>query len=44
MAYVQAKAGYKVKADMPGAEGEALEALYAKGKEWLGQARRQRPS
>jgi hypothetical protein len=38
MAYVQAKAGYDVKRDMPGAQGEALEALYARGKAWLAEA------
>jgi hypothetical protein len=35
MAYLQARAGYDVKRDMPGAEGKELEALYARGKAWL---------
>jgi SnoaL-like protein len=35
MAYMQTKAGYQVKADMPGATGAELEALYAKGAAWL---------
>jgi len=35
LAYLQTKAGYAVKRDMPGLEGAALEALYAKGAAWL---------
>lgn len=35
LAYLQAKTGYKVKADLPGLEGPALDALYAKGAAWL---------
>jgi hypothetical protein len=35
MAYLQARAGYDVKRDMPGAEGKELEALHARGKAWL---------
>jgi SnoaL-like domain len=35
MAYMQTKAGYSVKADMPGATGPELDALYAKGEAWL---------
>jgi hypothetical protein len=36
LAYLQHKIGYKVKRDMPGLDGPELEALYAKGKGWLG--------
>ena len=35
LAYVQAKLGFKVKADMPGLKGPAVEALYARGAAWL---------
>jgi hypothetical protein len=35
LAYLQSKIGYKVKPDMPGIEGPALEALYARGAQWL---------
>ena len=35
MAYMQTKAGYSVKTDMPGATGPELDALYAKGTAWL---------
>jgi SnoaL-like domain len=35
MAYMQTKAGYSVKADMPGAAGPELDTLYAKGAAWL---------
>jgi hypothetical protein len=35
LAYLQAKIGYKVKPDMPGIEGPALDALYARGARWL---------
>ncbi len=35
LAYLQTKIGYKVKADMPGLDGPALDALYAKGEAWL---------
>jgi hypothetical protein len=35
LAYLQAKIGYKVKADLPGLDGPALDALYAKGAAWL---------
>ena len=35
LAYLQTHVGYKVKPDMPGHEGAALEALYARGKSWL---------
>jgi hypothetical protein len=36
LAYLQTKIGYKVKPDMPGIEGPALDALYARGVHWLG--------
>src|ERR1700735_3738342 len=36
LAYLQSKIGYKVKSDMPGIEGPALEQLYARGTRWLG--------
>jgi hypothetical protein len=35
LAYLQAKIGYKIKDDLPGLDGPALEALYAKGAAWL---------
>jgi hypothetical protein len=35
LAYMQSKLGYKVKRDMPGLEGPDLDALYAKGADWL---------
>jgi len=35
LAYLQSKIGYKVKPDMPGIEGAALDALYARGARWL---------
>ena len=35
LAYVQTKLGFKVKADMPGLKGPAVEALYARGAAWL---------
>jgi SnoaL-like domain len=35
LAYLQSKIGYKVKPDMPGIEGPALDALYARGAHWL---------
>lgn len=35
LAYIQHKIGYTVKRDLPGLEGPDLEALYAKGKDWL---------
>jgi hypothetical protein len=36
LAYLQSKIGYKVKPDMPGIDGPALEQLYARGTRWLG--------
>ncbi len=35
LAYLQTRAGYTVKRDMPGLEGPALDALYAQGRAWL---------
>jgi len=35
LAYLQSKVGYQVKRDMPGLDGPALEALYARGAAWL---------
>ena len=35
LAYLQARIGYKIKTDMPGLDGPALEALYARGASWL---------
>jgi hypothetical protein len=35
LAYIQTRVGYKVKPDMPGLDGPAVEALYARGKAWL---------
>jgi hypothetical protein len=40
LAYLQTKAGYKVKDGLPGLRGPALEKLYAEGKAWLGGAAR----
>jgi hypothetical protein len=39
LAYLQSSIGYKLKSDMPGLKGAAVEALYARGRGWLtGQA------
>jgi len=35
LAYLQTSIGYKVKTDMPGLRGEAVEALYRRGAAWL---------
>jgi hypothetical protein len=35
LAYLQTRIGYEVKRDMPGLTGEAVEALYARGRRWL---------
>jgi hypothetical protein len=35
LAYLQTRIGYKVKPDMPGHDGPALERLYARGAAWL---------
>ncbi|AXS38884.1 nuclear transport factor 2 family protein [Breoghania sp. L-A4] len=36
LAYLQTGIGYKIKRDMPGLKGPEVEALYARGKAWLG--------
>jgi len=35
LAYLQTKIGYQVKRDMPGLTGPEVEALYARGRQWL---------
>jgi SnoaL-like protein len=35
LAYLQSKIGYKIKDELPGLDGAPLEALYAKGANWL---------
>ena len=35
LAYLQTQLGFKVKPDMPGLKGAAVEALYARGRQWL---------
>ena len=35
LAYLQTRIGYPVKRDMPGLTGPGVEALYARGREWL---------
>jgi len=35
LAYLQTRIGYKVKTDMPGLDGPAVEALYRRGESWL---------
>jgi hypothetical protein len=35
LAYLQSKIGYKIKSDMPGLKGEAVQRLYASGAKWL---------
>ncbi len=35
LAYLQTRIGYKVKPDMPGLKGAAVEALYRRGASWL---------
>lgn len=35
LAYMQARIGYNVKKDMPGLDGPEVEALYARGANWL---------
>ncbi len=35
LAYLQSGLGFKVKPDMPGLKGPAVDALYAKGADWL---------
>ncbi|HTV79477.1 MAG TPA: nuclear transport factor 2 family protein [Steroidobacteraceae bacterium] len=36
LAYLQTRIGYQVKRDMPGLKGAEVEALYARGRAWLG--------
>jgi hypothetical protein len=35
LAYLQVKGGFNVKPDLPGTDGPAVDALYAKGADWL---------
>jgi hypothetical protein len=35
LAYLQSRIGFKIKTDMPGLKGPAVEALYARGAKWL---------
>jgi hypothetical protein len=35
LAYAQTRIGYAVKPDMPGIKGDAVQALYARGRRWL---------
>jgi hypothetical protein len=35
LAYLQSQIGYKIKMSMPGLKGDAVEALYKKGADWL---------
>jgi len=35
LAYLQSQIGYKIKMDMPGLKGAAVEALYKRGADWL---------
>ena len=35
LAYLQSKLGFKIKRDMPGLKGEVVQALYARGANWL---------
>ena len=35
LAYLQSQIGYKIKMSMPGLKGEAVEALYKRGADWL---------
>jgi SnoaL-like protein len=35
LAYLQVKGGFNVKSDLPGTDGPAVDALYAKGADWL---------
>jgi hypothetical protein len=36
LAYLQSNIGYTIKPDMPGLKGAEVEALYARGRRWLG--------
>jgi hypothetical protein len=44
LAYLQTRIGYAVKPDMPGLDGPEVEALYARGREWLAAKRSKRRS
>jgi hypothetical protein len=35
LAYLQTKGGFTVKRDLPGTDGPEVDALYAKGADWL---------
>jgi hypothetical protein len=35
LAYLQSRIGFKIKTDMPGLKGPVVEALYARGAQWL---------
>jgi len=35
LAYLQSKNGFTVKGNLPGLRGQAVETLYAEGREWL---------
>ena len=35
LAYIQTRIGYEVKRDMPGLKGDAVQALYTRGRQWL---------
>jgi hypothetical protein len=35
LAYLQSRIGFKIKTDMPGLKGPVVQALYARGAEWL---------
>lgn len=35
LAYLQSRVGFKIKRDMPGLKGEVVQALYARGAQWL---------
>jgi hypothetical protein len=35
LAYLQSRIGYPIKMDLPGHDGPDLDALYAKGANWL---------
>ena len=35
LAYLQSKVGFKIKRDMPGLKGDVVQALYARGAQWL---------
>ena len=43
LAYLQTRIGYEVKLDLPGLDGAAVEALYARGREWLDASRSTSP-